>query len=291
VTRIIRDPEADLTGAGLLRDRSAEATASADQTSRAPVIVLAPAYAGSGALRSLLEGYPELGCTSGTGLLPLCDQAMATWSNADGRAAGVPSSLALASTRALASSVITSILAREGKRRWCEVAAVNASAAETFLRLYPETRFLCFYRACSGVIRAILDASPWGLTDPIFAAFTSCYPASTVASLAAYWVTATSRLLAFERQHPQSCLRVRFEDLSEEWRAEERIAPFLGLAGKDRRPISSALEEPPPAPRATPLAVGPPVDLIPPPLLAEANDLLQALGYPPMTETTRQLNH
>jgi hypothetical protein len=246
------------------------------------VIVLAPRYAGAGTLRSLLEGHPDLACTAGTGLLPLCEQAMVTWRNADGRPAGTPSSLASAATRALASSVIISILAREGKPRWCEVAAPNPKAAETFLRLYPGTRFLCLYRACPDVIRAALNASPWGLTDPVLASFTSSYPVSTVASLTAYWVTFTGPLLAFERQHPQSCLRVQFEDLARDRQAGERIASFLGLAEPIGRPIPGGHDEPQPASLDTGLAADLPVHLIPPALLAQANDLLQQLDYPPM---------
>jgi hypothetical protein len=233
-------------------------------------------------LRSLLEAHPDLACTSGTGLLPLCEQAMATWRNADARPAGPPSSLASAATRALAATVITSILAREGKPRWCEVAAANPQAAGTFLRLYPGTRFLCLYRACPGVIRAVLNASPWGITDPIFTPFTIKYPASTIASLAAYWVIATGPLLAFEREHPQSCLRVRFEDLTRNPQVEERITCFLGLADTVGRPFPGGHDEPLPGSPDRELAAGLPVNLIPPALLAQANDLLQQLDYPPM---------
>jgi len=245
------------------------------------VIVLAPAYSGASTLRPLLAGHPDLACTSGTGLLPLCEQAMATWRSADGRGPGPPSSLAATATRALAASVITSILAREGKRRWCEVAAASPQAAETFLRLYPGTRFLCLHRACQGVIRGVLDASPWGITDPLFAPFAIKYPANTVASLTAYWVTATGPLLAFEREHPRSCLRVRFEDLAQGQQAEEPITSFLGLAAVGR-PIPGSHDEPQPASPDPELAADLPVNLIPPALLAQANDLLQQLKYPVM---------
>lgn len=264
------------------RDRPAEPAAPADHASRAPVIVLAPAYCGASTLRSLLDGHPDLACTSGTGLLPLCEQAMATWRNADGRPSSAPSSLAATSTRALATSLITSILAREGKRRWCEVAAANPEAAETFLQLYPGTRFLCLYRAYPGVIRAALDASPWGLTDRIFAPFTSKYPASTVASLTAYWVMHTGALLAFEREHSQSCLRVRFEDLALGPQAGERITSFLGLTGTHGRAIPAGHSEPEPAPPDTGPAPAPPDHLMPPALRAQANDLLLQLDYPVM---------
>jgi hypothetical protein len=255
------------------RDRPAGPAAPADHASHAPVIVLAPAYCGASTLRSLLEGHPDLACTSGTGLLPLCEQAMATWRNADRRPSGPPSALAFTTTRALATSLITSILAREGKRRWCEVAAASPEAAGAFLRLYPAIRFLCLHRACPGVIRAALDASPWGIPDPVLAPFTSRYPASTVASLTAYWVMHTSALLAFEREHPQSCLRIRFEDLTRDPRAGERITSFLGLAGTHGRAIPAGHNEPEPAP---------PEHLMPPALRAQANELLRQLDYPIM---------
>jgi hypothetical protein len=110
VTTASRTPSAPLR-----HDRPAGSVGPADPpSSSAPVIVLAPPYTGVSTLRSLLEGHPDLACTSGTGLLPLCEQAIATWSRADGRPADTPSSLALTATRALATSVIISILAKEG---------------------------------------------------------------------------------------------------------------------------------------------------------------------------------
>jgi hypothetical protein len=263
-------------------DRPAASAPRADHASRAPVIVLAPAYFGASTLHLLLEGHPDLACTSGTGLLPLCEQAMATWRNADGRPAGPPSALASAATRALAAGVITAILARAGKPRWCEVAAASPQTAETFLRLYPQTRFLCLHRACRGVIRAILDASPWGITDPMFALLAVKYPANTVASLTAYWVAATGSLLTFEREHPSSCLRVRFEDLARGQQAGERITSFLGLADAVGRPSYAGHDKPPPASPDTESAAELPVSQIPPALLAQANDLLQQLNYPVM---------
>lgn len=271
---------ADPAAAHLLRDRPAGRAAGVDQTSRAPVIVLAPPYSGAGTLRSLLVAHPDLACTTGTGVLPLCDHAMATWRNADSRPSGPPSALACAATRALAASIITAILAREGKPRWCEIAAASPQAAEAFLRLYPDTRFLCLHRTCQGVIRAVLDSSPWGITDPVLAPFTIKYPVSTVASLTAYWVTTTAPLLAFEREHPGSCLRVRFEDLAQGQQANEEITSFLGLAAAVGQPRYGGHDQPLPESPETEPAADLPVSLIPPALLKQANDLLQQLGYP-----------
>lgn len=249
-----------------------------DPAGHAPVFVLTSAYCGADRLASLLERHPELACTTGTGMLPLCQQAMATWRDADGQAAR-PSSLAVSATRALAASIITSVLAREGKRRWCEVAAANPEAAQVFLGLFPATRFVCLYRACPGVVRAALDASPWGLADPALAPFTRAYPASTVTALTACWVTRTQTLLEFERSHPRDCLRVRFEDLAEaQDQTAQTITSFLGIPSLDAGAGQDGYAEQE-SRRLDPEAEFP-SDLIPPMMLAQANDLHRQLNYP-----------
>jgi hypothetical protein len=246
------------------------------------VIVLATAYSGVAGLRPLLERVPDLAFTSGTGILPLCEQSLTAWRNADGRPGRPPFALAVSSTRAVAGAIITAVLAREGKRRWCETCTAMPEVAEAFLGLYPATRFACLYRSCAGFIRAVLDDSPWGVTNPAFAPFTRTHPASTAAALAAYWAAHTGSLLAFEQSHPQEVLRVRFEDLATARQGTaQAVTSFLAVdAAADGR----ALPE-----RGTPGAGGHPggtdsdlpADLIPPALLARVNDLLAQLGYPP----------
>ncbi len=261
------------------RARSGGTAGRDDAARNPPVIVLAPPYCGAGRLVSLLARHPDLACTSGTGMLPLCEQAMATWRNADDRAGA--SALAATTTRALATSIIISVLARHGKRRWCEVAAANSPAAETFLGLFPGTQFLCLHRACPGVIRAALDASPWGIADPVVAPFVRAYPASTVAALTACWVAHTETLLAFERAHPQACLRVRFEDLAEtRHETTEIMTAFLGLAGIGGHAAPGEANQPQPTPEDYNPEADLPVDRIPPGVLAQADNLLRQLSYP-----------
>jgi hypothetical protein len=288
-------PPAGLAHDGVLarRDRSVPTEGSADSAGRAPVVVLATAYSGVGRLRSLLDRVPDLAWTSGTGIVPLCEQAAAVWRNADGRPEGPPSRLAVTSTRALVGSIITAMLAREGKRRWCEVCSAMPEVAEAFLRLYPATRFVCLYRSCGDVIRAVLDASPWGISDPAFAPFTRTYPASTVAAVAAYWAAHTASLLAFEQSHPQVALRIRFEDLDTAGQQTVRaVMSFLGTAGSDSdaalAPGSQAWPEPGTPHAKTGFPARPetdlPAGLVPPAVLTRANDLLRQLDYPALPE-------
>lgn len=272
------------------RDLRAPVTGSPDPADRAPVVVLATAYSGAARLRMVLDRIPDLACTSGTGILPLCEQALAAWRNAEARAGRAPTALAVSSTRALASVMITAVLAREGKRRWCETSSAMPEVAEAFLSLYPATRFVCLHRSCADVIRAALDASPWGIADPALAPFTRAHPASTAAALTAYWAAHTASLLAFERSHPQAVLRVRIEDLATAGQDTARaVASFLGAIDHDYPPNGDNAWPETGTPRAGAGHMdgpepGIPAGLIPPALLARANDLLRQLGYTALTE-------
>ncbi len=264
--------------------RPAPASGMPDLAGRAPVIVLATSYSGAARLRPVLERVPDLAFTSGTGILPLCEQSLTAWRNADGRP-GRPSALAVSSTRAIAGAIITAVLAREGKRRWCETCTAMPEAAEAFLGLYPAARFVCLYRSCAGFIRAVLDNSPWGITDPTFAPFTKTHPASTAAALAAYWAAHTGSLLTFEQSHPREVLRVRFEDLAAAGQDTALAVTSFLTAGSPAdgwarpEPCTPGAGEGHPDGPETELPIG----LIPSALLARVNDLLGQLGYPDLS--------
>lgn len=244
------------------------------------------AYTGSGAdqLRPVLSAFPGLTCTSGTGILPLCYNAIATWRAADGRAAEGFSPLAAASVRALIGGLTTAILARDGGHRWCEFTIAPPAAARTFARLYPGTRFLIVHRRADAVIRAILDAHRWGVAGPEFVPFVSASPGSTLAALAGYWAAHTAALLEFEQAHPGSCLRVRIEDLRAN--TEQAILDIGRFLALDRRGAALRLEHDQDGDRVAELvlpAAGLPLAEIPAVLLAQLNDLHGKLGYPPVS--------
>jgi Sulfotransferase family len=245
----------------------------------APVIVLGYPYSGAARVLSLLSDSGGLACTSGTGVLPLCHQAAEVWRHAEGRLEepGKISALAAASIRAMVGAVITQVLVREGRDRWCEFAVASEDAAGTFLSLYPAARFVCVHRGFSDVARAALQSSPWGLAGPGYAPFVTAYPGSTLSALGAFWVARTAALLSFETNHPAQCLRIRYEDIDGEPGTAATIASFLSLGEAASRPaleagrVSSAEATPEP---------GVPVAQLPPALLTEVNDLLERLDYP-----------
>ncbi|HEY2670177.1 MAG TPA: sulfotransferase [Rugosimonospora sp.] len=288
----------------------------ADGTPRsAPVIVLTYPHAGAHRLRALLTDRPELVCTSGIGLLAACDRAAAAWRQAERRSDGSMSTLAASSVRALATGMITAMVARAGRPRWCETAVADRGAAETFLRLFPAARFLCLHRACPDVVYTALHANPWGVSGPGFAAYTAAYPGSTAAALAAWWCGHAGTALAFEEAHPQACLRVRYEDLAADTeRTAAGIGEFLGLTdgyplpgmapgSATGGPSGAARDGPSGAARdgasggdggwASAGADAPgcgadfPCGQIPVPLLTQINALHAGLGYPPLRPDSR----
>ncbi|MGH3169577.1 MAG: sulfotransferase [Trebonia sp.] len=275
--RGVRPP---LDGTAAVRYHVAGLGGSADS---APVIVLTYPHAGGEQLSARLARHPDLACTTGTGILPMCEQIAAAWRAVDGRPPGPPSQLAETSTRALATSMITALLARQGKRRWCEVAIASPDAAGVFVRLFPGTRVVCLHRSGPDVVQAAVQAGSWGLAGPAYASFTSAHPASGTAALIAYWAARTTALMAFEQEHPGICQRVRYEDLAGD--SLSCLSEFLGLQDPGFRPAARLHEETAAEARG---AAGPaaefPAGPVPPSLLERANGLMENLGYRSIAE-------
>lgn len=255
----------------------------------APVIVLTYGFAGGRKMLDLLEREPDLACTTGTGILPACSALADAWSQAEDRQGKPVSALAASSIRSVVGGMLTIIIARTGRRRWCETAAAEPAAAETFLTVFPETRFLCLHRACPDVVYAAVKASPWGVSGPGFAAHLAAQPSSTAAALAAWWAGHAGWVAEFENRNPQACMRVRYEDLAlSPGSTASAIRDFLGLApGPDDGGIPGPGGQPPTGADAPGCGADFPVGQLPPRLVDQVNALHERLGYPPLSSTSR----
>ncbi len=234
------------------------------------------AYAGYGTdrLRSVLSAFPGLTCTSGTGILSLCHNAVTAWQEIDGRPGNEIAPPAAASIKTFTAELVEAILGRHGGARWCEFTSAPPAVASTFARLYPRTLFLTVYRQADIVIRAILNGSRWGLAGSEFAPFVSANPGSSVAALAGYWAAHTAGLLEFEQAHRGACLRIRIEDVRTD--PKQALLDIAGFLSCEARADDVPSAEPP---LSTP---GLPFGQIPPALLSRLNDLHEELGYPPV---------
>jgi hypothetical protein len=101
----------------------------------------------------------------------------------------------------------------EHRKRWCDKSLSNIEYTSLLCRLFPDAQFLSIYRQCRDVIASALEASPWGLMGYGFEPYARETPANQVLALARYWADRTELGLAFERQHPNNCLGVKYEAL------------------------------------------------------------------------------
>jgi hypothetical protein len=255
-----------------------------------PIVVLSYAFAGADLLTEALSVSRSLACTSGTGLIPLCHAALATWQQADDRS-GPPSALAIKSVRALAGAMMVAIQARTGAARWCETALAQPAAADSFLQVFPSTAFVCVHRDLPGVLADGLAAHPWGLGSSPFWPHSARYPGNSVAAIAAWWAAAARSLLDFEARHPTSCTRAHHQHIATDpGAAAARIISRLHLDAGEIAAVRAPAEAAAGSAASMPAAAGhraqasqprpaAPGQLIPPELRPAISRIQAELGY------------
>jgi hypothetical protein len=124
-----------------------------------------------------------------------------------------PSPQAAAAMRAAADDAFRDYLRARGKKRWCDKSLGTFQFADILAQVYPDAKFIVLTRHCMDVIASGVEICPWGLSRYGFDQFVAQYPGNSVAAIGSYWLACTQANLAFAEQHPDSCHRVRYEDL------------------------------------------------------------------------------
>jgi hypothetical protein len=232
----------------------------------------------------------------------LCSQLAVVWSLIEGaplslQRGDAPPAIpdaAITGIRQMMDLMTGPYLARRGKKLYCDKSLGTARYAGLLLRVYPGARFICLYRHPMDMISSGLEACPWGLNGYGFDRYIADSPGNAVMALARYWLDGASEIAAVEEKHPESCHRVRYEDLvatPEEVAAG--IFDFIGVGsveGIGEAVFSGEHERFGPADHkiwyTSAISQGSvgrgdalPVGLIPPPVLASINGLLDKLGY------------
>jgi hypothetical protein len=145
------------------------------------------------------------------------------------------------------------------------------------------------HRQSLDMIRAAVQASPWGLHLPRLAPYLSSHQGNTAAALAAYWADSTEQLLAFEAANPRVTHRVRYEDAAADPdRALASLRSCLGLTtGLHEGIIRETGSTGQPTPQTlSPAGTVVPPAVIPRPLLDRISGLHVQLKYPAPEEET-----
>jgi hypothetical protein len=273
-----------------------------------PVFVLCNGRSGSTLLRFLLDAHPEVACPPETNLPALCAQLATVWSLIEGAPLSanrgdeppVVPDAAIGGVRATMDSMMGPYLKRRNKKRYCDKSLGTARFAELLLRVYPAARFVCLYRHPMDVIASGMEACPFGLSGYGFDPYIAATPGNAVLALARFWAENTAETLAAEQRFPDQCFRLRYEDLvtgPESVMAD--VFEFMGAApapGISAACFSGERERFGPADykiwftsEVSGESIGRgwsvPAAMIPPPVLAQVNELAGQLGYLPVDET------
>jgi hypothetical protein len=273
-----------------------------------PVFVLCVGRSGSTLLRLLLDTHPELACPPETNIPALCSQLAVVWSLIEGaplslQRGDAPPAIpdaAIAGIRQTMDLMTAPYLERRGKKLYCDKSLGTAAYAGLLARVYPGARFICLYRHAMDMISSGLEACPWGLNGYGFDRYIADSPGNAMMALARYWLDGSAAIAAVQEQYPGSCHRVRYEDLvADPERVAAGIFDFLGVkqvpgiaeavfAGEHERfgPADHKIWY---TSKISQASVGRsdslPVGLIPPPILASMNGLLDQLGYVKVDES------
>lgn len=269
-----------------------------------PIFVLCVARSGSTLLRLMLSSHDDVACppeTNIAGLALLMTTVSTTMHARSGEdTTEITRQAALKRTRCVMNDMINDYLVQENKDVFCDKSLGTAKNAELLKQLYPQAKFICLYRHPMDVIASGIDASPWGVSGYGFESYISSSPTNAVGALARFWLEGSSLIHAFEAKFPESCHRVRYEDLvlstGETW---DKLLDFLGLPRQsdiENRWAENKAERIGPADykvwytkKITGDSVGNgwrvPAGLIPPYVLQQINGLIHELGYIPVDGT------
>ena len=273
-----------------------------------PVFVLCMGRSGSTLLRFLLDAHPDLACPPETSLPALCGQLSVVWSLIEGaplapeRDAAPPRvpDPAVAGIRRMLDEMTGSYLERRGKRLFCDKSLGSARFADLLTQIYPGARFLCLYRHPMDVIQSGVDACPWGLNGYGFDQYIVGSPGNAVLALARYWLDNATLISEVEKEQPDRCHRIRYEDLVEDPEEIMRevyefigVRPAPGIAqacfSGDRERFGPADHKIWATSQISGDSVGRgesvPAGLIVPQVLTAINELAGTLGYRPVDDS------
>lgn len=297
-------------------------------------LVVGAARSGTTLQRLLLDAHPEIGCPAEAGIPGLMSHMAQVWSTinaetgedaptidpgqptpvtldgrpVDGAAkdgeepAPPPNPVARLTEsarewiRAGAVAAMRSYCDREHKRIYVDKSLDSVYHLELVRQVFPDVRCVLAVRHVMDTIASGIEASPWGFQAYGYAPYVQRFPGNTVAALASYWLDHVTAALEWEKQLPELCMRVRYEDLVT--MPEETVTGvhrFLGVqlnlgvlqAAFNREmslgPADYKVEHTTSV-HAKSIGHGKrvPVSMLPPPLLTAINEELEMLRYEPL---------
>ncbi|HEX8131371.1 MAG TPA: sulfotransferase [Pyrinomonadaceae bacterium] len=263
-----------------------------------PVFILSCERSGSTLLRYIVDTHEQICCPGQLYLGQLCRDLHTTIFYSLGQTLGTASEeergqLIAAEVRRVVDELMSKYATAKGKRMWCDKTTLNLQHLKILNAVFPDAKCICLYRHSMDVVYSSIECSRLGFM-PELAPYVQKNPANIVAAMVENWIDKTGTLLAFEREHPERCFRIKYEDVVlNPTETLRRMFTFLNLewsdtlidaiftaphdAGSgDRKILFSKKIEQNSLGKGSTL----PHEDIPDDLLGEMNRLLEELNYP-----------
>lgn len=182
-----------------------------------PIFILSCVRSGSTMLRCIVDTHPNLCSPGHLNLGPLCSRLYRTTYYSLGHLPGIETDeqrdqLAIKETRRVLEDLLGRYAQGKGKNGWCEKSTINIDCLEILAKVFPQAKYICLYRNCLDVAYSCIKFSPLGYM-PELASYVQKNPSNLVAAMLDNWLEKTGKLIAFEQDHADQCIRVNYESL------------------------------------------------------------------------------
>ena len=183
-------------------------------------------------MRYLMDAHPDVACPAeiilgavSQGLLNTLELLCA---DADYRFETAVDSLAKR-CRSIVDGFMLEYCAASNKSRWCDKSPANADFLKVLGIMYPDAQFVCLHRGVWDQVASSMEVD--GPRRDFAREFLARHNGNATAAYIDRWCTTTETILAFERRHRVSCVRVTYEDLvADTDREMSRILSFVGVS-------------------------------------------------------------
>jgi protein-tyrosine sulfotransferase len=198
-----------------------------------PLFILCGPRRGSTLLRYILDTHSQIASPGEIGVGELCNsiERVMRWTSGEAslsQSEWEPTPDSIARTREIVDHIMSSYAAREGKRIWCDKTIDNLLHLGLLSKVFPDARFICLHRDSLDVVQSCLECSRNGYMWQL-QSYAVRQPDNLVAAMTSAWIEHTTLALDFERQHPERCFRIRYEDLVTT--PADCLRPLLAFAG------------------------------------------------------------
>lgn len=191
----------------------------------APIFILSCERAGSTLLRFIIDTHPEICSPGELHLGHLCEDfghvadLLSIGEVAEAKGTEDRLLRVNAEVRRMVMELMHTYARSKGKRMWCEKTPRNLGYLDVLHGVFPDAKYICLHRNCMDVVHSCLEASKIGFfVDISYYArnIPSTYARNALGHASVFadsWADKTNRILAFEREHPDQCFRLKYESL------------------------------------------------------------------------------